>query len=123
MTKNKNALMVIAPYWYKGTWVFDDEAAGLVREPFVLGMPEIIDAAVEDIPKAEKGFRLTFSAQPFPGANLELTWEREEHGGHWYCSEQTEIVGWLCPALFAYFDEAPKKIYAKAEPLSRDRSV
>ncbi len=29
-----NSLMVIAPYWYKGTWVFDDESVGLVREPF-----------------------------------------------------------------------------------------
>ena len=27
------------------------------------------------------------------------------------------MVGWLCPALFLYFAEAPKKIFAKAEPL------
>ena len=27
-----NALMVIAPYWYQGTWVFDDESAGLNKE-------------------------------------------------------------------------------------------
>lgn len=30
-----NALMVIAPYRYAGTWVFDDSAVGLKREPFV----------------------------------------------------------------------------------------
>jgi len=24
-----NALMVIVPYWYEGTWVFDDESVGL----------------------------------------------------------------------------------------------
>ena len=39
--------------------------------------------------------------------------------GNWYrgtvCGE--EMIGWLCPALFHYFTEAPQKIYAKAEPL------
>lgn len=28
-----------------------------------------------------------------------------------------EMVGWLCPALFCYFDQAPAKIFVKAEPL------
>jgi hypothetical protein len=39
-----------------GTWVFDDEAAGLVREPFVGGVPAMIDELVSDIPDAESGF-------------------------------------------------------------------
>jgi hypothetical protein len=30
-----NAMMVIAPYRYQDTWVFDDASAGLVKEPFV----------------------------------------------------------------------------------------
>src|SRR5688572_14638590 len=38
-----NSMMVIAPYWQIGTWVFDDSATGLVREPFVAGVPEMID--------------------------------------------------------------------------------
>jgi hypothetical protein len=25
------------------------------------------------------------------------------------------IEGWLCPALFKYFDKAPAELYAKAE--------
>ena len=54
--------MVILPYRYGGTWVFDDKSVGLVREPFVAGVPEMIDALTADIPKAEEGFRLTFSA-------------------------------------------------------------
>ena len=33
----QNAIMVIAPYRYEGTWVFDDNRFGLVREPFVAG--------------------------------------------------------------------------------------
>jgi len=39
-----NTLRVIAPYWCQGTWVFDDPEAGLVKEPFVSGVREMIDA-------------------------------------------------------------------------------
>ena len=60
-----NAIMVIKPYRYSGTWVFDDPRTGLVREPFVAGVPEMIDVLVADIPDAESGFRLTFSAKPY----------------------------------------------------------
>src|SRR4051794_30021833 len=30
---SNNAIMVLTPYWYKGTWVFDDPDVGLRREP------------------------------------------------------------------------------------------
>jgi len=43
-----NALIVIAPYRHAGTWVFDDPGARLVREPFVAGVPEMIDVVVRD---------------------------------------------------------------------------
>src|SRR5271168_1448108 len=69
-----NAIMVIAPYWYNGTWVFDDPAVNLNREPFVAGVPEMIDGLVKGIPVAKDGFRLTFSANPFPGFQSKLTW-------------------------------------------------
>ena len=69
-----NALMIIAPYKHAGTWVFDDDRMGLVREPFVAGVPEMIDVLVKDIPNATNGFRLLFSAQPFPGHQKKLTW-------------------------------------------------
>ena len=26
------------------------------------------------------------------------------------------MVGWLCPALLKYFDEAPQEIYAEVRP-------
>ncbi|HAH49402.1 MAG TPA: hypothetical protein DCM07_32110, partial [Planctomycetaceae bacterium] len=58
----ENAIMVIAPYRHQGTWVFDDSSAGLVQEPFVAGVPEMIDVIVKDIPDADAGFRLLFSA-------------------------------------------------------------
>ena len=81
MTKTQeNALLIIAPYWFEGTWVFDDPAVGLTREPFVLGVPEMIDNLVQGISNARAGFRLIFSKAPFPGYQLKLDWVREETG-------------------------------------------
>jgi hypothetical protein len=112
-----NQILVIAPYWLDsvGTWVFDDEAVDLVQEPFVSGVPTMIDDLVADIPNARSGFRLLFSAAPFPGFQRKLEWVREEMGGNWYRADEPQAEGWLCPALFRYFDEAPKEIYVKAE--------
>ncbi len=76
----------------------------------------MIDVFVADIPNAENGFRLLFSATPFPGYTAKLEWRREEYGGNWYFSPEFKMEGWLCPALFKYFDKAPKEIYVKAEP-------
>ena len=111
-----NALSVLAPYKWQGQWVFDDESVGLKREPFVCGIPEMIDNLVAGIPNADKGFRLIFSANPFPGFMVELQWRREEFGGNWYYSPQFGgCEGWLCPALFKYFTDAPAKLFGRAE--------
>ena len=61
-----NRIGLIVPYKYEGTWVFDDPAVGLRREPFVAGIDTMIDRLVASIPNAEAGFRLLFSASPFP---------------------------------------------------------
>ncbi|KYC38303.1 hypothetical protein WA1_38900 [Scytonema hofmannii PCC 7110] len=113
-----NFLMAIFPYRYEDTWVFDDKAVGLEREPFVCGVSQMIDNLVENIPNADMGFKLIFSQNPFPGYQAELIHSREEYGGHWYCWQEKEKEGWLCPALFRYFDLVPNKIYCKAEKFS-----
>ena len=118
MTKMTNQILVIAPYWLAGTWVFDDEAVELMQEPFVSGVPEMIDDLVVDIPNAKDGFRLLFSSQPFPGYQRKMTRLRAESGGWWYRTDEPEAEGWLCPALFRYFAEAPEQIYVKAEAFS-----
>ena len=41
--------------------------ADLDQEPFVMGIPQMIDDLVQDIPNAREGFRLLFSTAPFPG--------------------------------------------------------
>lgn len=111
-----NALIVIAPYRHAGTWVFDDPAAHLVREPFVAGVPEMIDVLVRDIPGATNGFRMIFSAKPFPGYQKKLAWLRGDMGGNYYKMDQPPLEGWICPALFRYYQTAPKELYVKAEP-------
>jgi hypothetical protein len=116
---NANSLFVLRPYRHQGSWVFDDPAVGLEREPFVFGIDDMIDRLVATIPQAEQGFRLIFSPHPFPGYAAKLEWRREETGGNWYFSPTFGIEGWLCPALFKYFDAAPKELYAKAEPLPK----
>ena len=32
-------------------------------------------------------------------------------GGTWYWSDELQMEGWLCPALFRYYDEAPETLY------------
>lgn len=114
-----NALMVITPYKYQGTWVFDDPAVDLSHEPFIAGIDTMIDKAVSRIPNAEKGFRAIFSARDFPGSDFKLEWRREESGGNWYYSDQFQMEGWLCPALLKYFQNAPREIYVKVEELKQ----
>ena len=108
-----NSIFVISPYFKHGTWVFDDPRRNLVEEPFVAGVPEIITLLVADIPNAQSGFRLTFSAAPFPGHKLVVTRGKAESGGFWYNVENSDQTGWLCPALFKFFPKAPEKLETK----------
>jgi hypothetical protein len=127
--------LTIYPYQLSGgCWVFDDERTGLKEEAFVLGMSEMISRVVEAKPisDASRGFALSFDTMPFDH-DVELTWLPpgeamrllgwENSGapdvGNWYTGQVLgeKMIGWLCPALFLYFQSAPKTIYAKAEPL------
>ena len=111
-----NAIKVIQPYRAHGTWVFDDDATGLSAEPFVQGIPEMIDRLVADIPGAASGFRLTFSDRAFPGHEIVVRRAEAQDGGYYYLDPETGQRGWLCPALFKYFGQAPQDLYVKAEP-------
>jgi|TARA_B100001964_G_C14133705_1_gene554149 hypothetical protein len=113
-----NAIQVIFPYFHQGMWVFDDEDVGLNKEPFVGGADTVIERAIEakGITNAKEGFRLIFSSGPFPDYDLKLDWLREGDGGNWYRTDKFDLEGWLCPAMFRYFDEAPKALYARFLP-------
>ena len=108
-----NAIIAIHPYKTRGLWVFDDPAVGLVQEPFVSGADDIIERMVVGLDDPENGFTLLFSANPFPGYQTAFEWRRSDMGGNWYYSPQVDMEGWLCPALFKYFDSAPQRIYAQ----------
>jgi hypothetical protein len=128
-------LLIIHPYRLRDSWVFDDARTGLQEEAFVMGMSEMITRLVESkrIANAERGFALTFAAEPFECADVELSWLRcgdpevapgrdgtaASFFGNWYAGivAGARMEGWLCPALSLYFHAAPKCIYLKAEPL------
>lgn len=125
--KNNNALQIIFPYRERGTWMFDDESAGLVREPFVYGMDTMLSVMAGrmmggKVKGLTKGVKLVFLHLPFPEA-VELIWVREDVGGNWYrCPELDDRQGWLCPALFKYFEKAPPLLYVKMFPISAEES-
>lgn len=110
-----NSIRVIKPYKWNGIWVFDDPLTGLEREAFVAGIDVMLDAFTDQIPNAENGFLLRFSDNPFPGHQIELTKTKadDDNVGTYYWSEQLEMEGWLCPALFQYFDTAPDKLFGQ----------
>jgi len=117
----ENSLMAITIYKDGGIWMFDDERVGLVREALVAGMPDIIEKAIGMFqPGCETRVGVVFSGLRFPGHQVRLDWVRiDEHGdpdyeaqtGNWYKWAEYDMEGWLCPALFKYFKEAPKELY------------
>lgn len=112
-----NQLRVIHPYLWNGIWVFDDPAVGLDKEALVAGMPEIIALATKEagIENPQKGFNIIFSHEPFPGHHVKLNKVGTEDGGTWYeWTERNGMKGWLCPALFKYFESAPETLYCQA---------
>lgn len=117
--RSDNAMNVIYPYKLHDTWAFDDEAHGLVAEPFVLGIPIIINEFLKKLKVSGEKLKFTFSKNEFPGYQSFLTKEREDFGGAWYRSEDPNLnSGWLCPATLLYFSDFPEKIYFKVEALT-----
>lgn len=109
---NDNSIMVIYPYLHKGTWVFDDEDKNLAREPFVAGIDAMLSNVVAMKGLNKDGFCVQFSSSFLPSAHMTLDWLREDGGGNWYSCPELGAEGWLCPALYKYFKEAPRKIWA-----------
>ena len=120
MTAKTNTL-TLYPYLKDACWVFDDERTGLKEEAFVLGATDMITrvVAAKSIPSAERGFALTFAAEPFDGHDVELRWLRPDPaGGNWYEGDVAgqRMEAWLCPALLLYFATPPRRIFVRCEP-------
>jgi len=69
--------------------------------------------ARKGIANAAEGFLMLFSADPFPGADMQLEWVREESGGNVYRWEQRE--GWLVPRTAAVFRCGPDADFRAVE--------
>jgi len=113
-----NEIFTIAPYKYAGAWVFDAPERDLHKEALVSGMDDMLDVIANG---QTGGFSVLFSNNPFPGHTLVLN--KVENGvdlegnpyGTWYYCPQLNMEGWLCPALFKYYDEAPSAIYIQVK--------
>lgn len=113
-----NALFIIQPYKALGTWVFDDESRHLLREPFVLGVPAMIDQKLSQKGITGDQFNLVFTSGILPNADAVLVKENDLSEGAWYNLKDTTQNGWLCPALMQYFDDAPETISILINPIN-----
>lgn len=115
--KTGNQINVIYPYRTKHGWSFDDEEVDLQGEPFIAGIPAIIDSIVGE----RDSFTAYISHSPIPNYTGHLVrMEKKELKGYspqqgWYRLEETGMEGWLCPATLKYFKEYPSSIYFKIE--------
>ena len=125
-----NIMNIIMPYRHPDSpdiWVFDDEARGLAREPFVGEANELLDYADDKL--GGKGklvvfFRSDMGVDPvqqhYDSVSVEARLIAPDASGSIYSAEvsQDGVVQfmsdnlWLCPALLKYFDKAPKHIHA-----------
>lgn len=117
--KTGNQINTIYPYRTMSGWAFDDPQVGLVGEPFVAGIPEIINSIVGDV----QSFTAHISHSIIPNYSahfIKLTEKELEEGGYvpmhgWYRLEGVDMEGWLCPATLKYFKDYPDSIYVKIE--------
>jgi hypothetical protein len=116
-SKPGNAMMSLNLYKQGKTWMFDDNIFGIVAEPFVLGMSEIISAY---LPEDATECVATFSHNKFPGCETLELQEEEANGGWYEVSDSSDpkikgMSGWLCPVTRIYMKNIPQNIYYKIE--------
>lgn len=107
-------------YSDSGLWVFDVPFAGLVDEPFVAGVDEIIEFHLRKAKKLtiakQQGIPVLFTnTTGIPdcfkgGTNVTLHRIGNANGGATYEDKVSKKVGWLCPNLSLFFAEPPDHI-------------
>lgn len=107
-----NSIMMLSLYKEGTTWAFDDATFGITREPFVMGMSEIISSY---LPEKAKKCTIYFSHTPFPESE-KLTLLYEEANGGVYKVESSGMTGWLCPVTRIYMQGIPESIYFQVKP-------
>jgi hypothetical protein len=89
-------------------WFMDDPTKGIIMEPLVRGVPEIIASIVGR--KVDRLY-VTFTSESQAAHTHVLVRKLPEDGGFWYQLQDTTMKGWLCPVLMQYFEEAPANLY------------
>lgn len=120
--KMGNALFSLNAYVKNGIWMFDDESRDIKEEPFVAGADVMFDlmsgrSADESIDSCN----IIFGPTPIPDYDVHATLiGADGFDGHYYNVAEfnsfKSVEGfdfWLCPALLAFFYEAPENIYVK----------
>jgi hypothetical protein len=102
------AKFTILVYILDQEWFMDDPIKGIVMEPLVRGVPEIIKALVGR--KVDR-FSVIFTSDNQTAHSHVLVRKQPEDGGYWYQLQGTTMKGWLCPVLMQYFEQAPENMY------------
>ena len=55
----------------------------MVKEPFVSGVPDMINYLVRKIPDAQEGFRMFFSKNKYSRYSQSVSQRRAESNGNW----------------------------------------
>lgn len=132
-TSVSNSLFTLEIYRHAGTWCFTDPERDLLHEPFVLGIPDMINTIIKDKYHTLENtkYRVTFAATAFPKTKFYLLQHSDEAQGYWYSLQKVgELVessdkaekGWLCPATLKFFSAFPSEIYVDIEQIERIKS-
>lgn len=113
-------------YRHNGQWVFDDPRVELDKEPFVMGMDDIIDFLTKlNGVDPKVGFTAEFSDEEIehtPDTKNDSIYrlrKLEDHPddfGAWYELDMAGVLkmkGWLCPATLFYFAKHPQNIWLR----------
>jgi len=114
-------------------WVFDDPFFKVENEPFVSGMPAMINVALTLLTNSSnhKMFDLEISTEPSeiqPDNDIVLTKSHEEEEGCWYWWNQAILEGWLSPYFSARFTKQfgtpfPEKLYLRFTNIQDSYSI
>jgi hypothetical protein len=116
----ESGVYTVLAYHKHGLWLFDDAARGLLGEPFVDGMDEIIDQVSGCIPRTHESrafIRFVFADFEALGCESVLVRDEPVHDGYFYRLEGTDMRGWLCPETLKYFPVFPDRIHFRCEVL------
>lgn len=101
-----------------GDWVFDYPSLGIIDEPFVEGIPQIIEHHLKKMnllaTARQEGFVVQFTVDgKLSHTDLKLELEEEDAEGGHFIDNSSGLRGWLCPDLRTFLGRVPEKLSVK----------